>query len=79
MDSLSQGLKCVVCVLLSVNGKDASTDRPVQDGVDGARAAVVISDGQSLCVEHLHERMTSGSMADYLAEVEKSISGRRCV
>ncbi len=70
-------IKCAVCVMHSLKGKDHSTAEPVQQGVDGAKTAVVTIDGQSLCVEHLHERLTFGAMQEYLADVERQVSGRR--
>ena len=60
-----EGIKCVRCVFLSLDSKDMSTDRPVQEGVDGAKAAVVIYRGDALCVEHFHERMQDDMGAAY--------------
>jgi len=48
-------MKCVVCIERSLNNKDISTERPFQEGVDGAKTAVTVKDGQALCVSHLHE------------------------
>lgn len=70
-------MKCITCVQLSLVNKDMSTPRPVQDGVDGALDSVVVYEGNSLCVIHLHERMQCNSLAEYTADVEKAVSGRR--
>lgn len=48
-------MKCVVCIERSLDMKDISTERPFQEGVDGAKTAVTVKDGQALCVTHLHE------------------------
>lgn len=73
----SDGIKCVICVLLSTNGKDMSTSAPIQDGVNDAQQAVVMYDGQSLCVAHLHERVQSDSMDEFMRDVQRQLSGRR--
>ena len=70
-------MKCVICVLLSTNGKDMSTAAPIQAGVDGAETAVAVYDGLSLCVNHLHERQQSSAFSDFMSDVERQISGRR--
>jgi hypothetical protein len=77
MNTLDQGTKCIICVKKSLIEKDMSTSGPVQTGVDGAKSAVVTMDGQSLCVEHLHERLTEDSMDAYMASIERLNSGRR--
>lgn len=70
-------MKCVICVLLSTNGKDMSTDEPILDGVTRAHEAQVLYDGQSLCVTHLHERVQSASMEDFMTDIQRQLSGRR--
>lgn len=70
-------MKCVICVLLATNGKDMSTAAPIQAGVDGADTAVVMHDGQSLCVAHLHERVQSDNMEEFMRDVQRQLSGRR--
>ena len=66
----SDGLKCAVCVSRSLKNKDISNVTPVQDGVDGAKAAVVVVDGKSMCAEHYHEVLTYMTVADYLKATE---------
>ena len=65
-------MKCVVCVTRSLDKKDISTSKPVQEGVDGAETAVVIYKGESLCVEHLHDRVTYLSLDEFVAAVSKN-------
>ena len=70
-------MKCIVCVHYGLKNKDVSTAAPVQAAADDAKTAVAVIDGQSLCVEHIHERMTFGAMEYYLKDVETKISGKR--
>jgi len=56
-------MKCIVCVHNGLKNKDASTAAPVQAAVDDATTAVAVINGQSLCVNHIHERM------EYLKDV----------
>jgi hypothetical protein len=77
MNTLDQGTKCIFCVKKALVNQDMSTSGPVQDGVNAAKTAVVVMDGQSMCVEHLHERLTEDSMEAYIAAIERHNSGRR--
>jgi hypothetical protein len=65
-------MKCVVCVNRSLDKKDVSNDTPVQEGVDGAKDAVVVYKGESLCVEHLHERLVYLDISDFIRAVSKN-------
>jgi hypothetical protein len=65
-------MKCVVCVNRSLDKKDVSTDQPVQEGVDAAKDSVVVYKGESLCVEHLHERLVYLDMNDFIRAVSRN-------
>ena len=59
-------MKCITCIHRSLRNTDISNSTPVQNGVDGAADAVTVVDGNALCVEHLHERLSNMAIADYI-------------
>lgn len=71
------GLKCAICVMTSLNGKDMSTEAPVQEGLDNAKTAVTMCDGMAMCVAHLHERLNHQGMAHFMSDLERQLLGRR--
>jgi hypothetical protein len=62
-----EGVKCTACVLLSLAKKDIEKEpQAVQNGVDAAEAAVIVYGGESLCVEHLRERLLATKLKEQL-------------
>jgi len=57
-------MRCVVCINLSLNGQDLSTDTPVLLGAAHSNDAVVVADGKSLCVKHYHEHLMNQTMQE---------------
>lgn len=53
---MHNGIKCVACILKALVGKESSPAL-TQSGVDGAKMAVTVYNGEAVCVEHLHERI----------------------
>ncbi len=61
---MHSGIKCIVCVERALRNQVVNTAEPVQRAADGAKLAVVTRNGDSLCVEHLHERMVARAASD---------------
>jgi hypothetical protein len=67
---MHDGIKCIACVERALRDKLVNTAKPVQDAVDGAKAAVITRNGDSLCAEHLHERLVARAAARAAGDLE---------
>lgn len=65
-------MKCIVCVNKRLHGKDLKTLKPIEEALEGAKLAVVIINGRSLCAEHYHTHLM-----DEIAENVRMLMGRK--
>jgi len=56
-------MNCIRCIRENLQNVVVAGDpEPVQFAVDGARTAVAVVNGESLCVSHLHQHFVNSAL-----------------